>query len=300
MVSICIPIYNFTVSPLVQELYRQGSALGYPFEILMADDASAMNYRGKNAALANELPHIRYLQLESNIGRSRIRNFLATEALYDQIIFMDCDSMPPDSLYLYRYLAYNQQKGVVCGGRIYSDQKPQDATLLHWTFGRNREALSARQRNQKPYQAFMTPNFMINKSVFQCIRFNPELQNYGHEDTLFGFELKTHQIPLLHIDNPLIHIDLQPTKIFLHKTRTAIENLLLIDHLYQANPELRNSIKLLRSFHHLKKWKFQSCFARLHRLWVRAIEANLRSQHPWLRLLDLYKLGVICEKAYRK
>ena len=57
------------------------------------------------------------------------------------------------------------------------------------------------------------------------IRFNEELKQYGHEDTLLGYQLKKAGIEVLHIDNGLYHEGLESNREFLVKTKLGIENL---------------------------------------------------------------------------
>jgi len=64
---------------------------------------------------------------------------------------------------------------------------------------------SAVERNKHPHRGFSTFNVLFEKSVFSKIRFNEELKQYGHEDTLLGFQLKKAGIDILHIDNGLMH-----------------------------------------------------------------------------------------------
>ncbi|MBK9012976.1 MAG: hypothetical protein IPM82_02230 [Saprospiraceae bacterium] len=64
----------------------------------------------------------------------------------------------------------------------------------------------------------MTNNFLIPRQLFLEIQFDETLRQYGHEDTLFGMELARRQVPIVHIDNPLEHIGLEPVDVFLRKT----------------------------------------------------------------------------------
>ena len=50
-------------------------------------------------------------------------------------------------------------------------------------------------------------NLLAPKDIFQKIAFNEKLNGYGHEDTLFGVELKKEGVTMAHIDNPIIHLD---------------------------------------------------------------------------------------------
>ena len=92
MLSILIPTYNYDCRRLVSDLYQQAEQAGIEYEIIVADDASPTYiYKEKNREI-NHLPNCRLIELQENVGRSRIRNRLADEALHEWILFMDCDA----------------------------------------------------------------------------------------------------------------------------------------------------------------------------------------------------------------
>ncbi|TVQ86888.1 MAG: glycosyltransferase family 2 protein [Bacteroidetes bacterium] len=293
MLSICIPVYNYDVRELVNQLHKQAQDELQDFEIILMDDASQEKYRELNRE-CSQFAHVKLIELEKNVGRSHIRNLLAEKAVFSQIIFMDCDSLCPDYQYIQRYTAYLEKEGVVCGGRIYNHIAPNDDTLLHWTFGKKREAIPAKIRKKKPNKSFMTNNFLISKSIFEKVKFNEKINSYGHEDTLFGFELLKHEITIQHIDNPLIHEDLQPTADFMKKTETAIENLIKIYQITGFNPALKKTVKLLNTWSILKKLRLTSLCRFIFQYLRKPILSNISGKNPSLFLLDIYKLGIIC------
>ena len=79
MLSILIPVYNFDVRVLVEELHRQALGLSLPAEILCFDDGSAEQWKTLNREVAL-LSSVRYKEWPENLGRSRIRNALADAA----------------------------------------------------------------------------------------------------------------------------------------------------------------------------------------------------------------------------
>lgn len=93
MISILIPTYNAVCLSLIEKMYKQAIALRIPFEILLADDASCENIRQQNRKMT-EWQGCRYLQQEENQGPARIRNYLASEARYPYLLFLDSDVMP--------------------------------------------------------------------------------------------------------------------------------------------------------------------------------------------------------------
>lgn len=272
--------------------------LNIPFEILLADDGSESSIRNTNREIAS-LPNVNFHEMEQNIGRSRIRNFLAAKARYSWLIFMDCDSMCPDSQYLKRYTDAIGQQQVICGGHSYHPIPPGNEKYLHWLFGTRREVKDCKYRNRKPHHSFMTFNFMIAREVFSKISFNESLLGYGHEDTLFGVELMKLKISIRHINNPLIHIGLQNADEFLQKTRQGTRNLLKVYTVVKRDPALPEMVKLLKAWDLLRKYRLCRPTGRLLRHFEASIISNLKGQKPSLVMLDLYKLGCICNQTVR-
>ncbi|MEL6925904.1 MAG: glycosyltransferase family 2 protein, partial [Bacteroidota bacterium] len=132
MISVCIPIYNFDVRPLVHTLHQQLLAAAVPFEIVLMDDASTQDFRQINAALES-LQHCVYIQLSQNIGRAAIRNQLAQRAQYEALLFMDCDAKAPPR-FIQKYMdSLREGAAVVVGGRSYSSTAPTDIRQrLRW------------------------------------------------------------------------------------------------------------------------------------------------------------------------
>ncbi len=294
MLSVCIPVYNFDMNSLVSSLHSQGENLDLPFEILLADDASDDHYKIVNRKL-NKLENVRYLQLDKNTGRSKIRNYLADKARYAYLLFMDCDSMTPDNKYLERYVPYCKGSVVVCGGRTHYPTPGDECFRLRWRYGTEREENRAAQRKKKPNNSFMTNNFLVSKDIFEKFRLNELIAGYGHEDTFLGYELKKAGISIMHIDNPLIHAGLEPSDVFLEKTKEAIQNLLKIYKLTGYDREFANMVSLLKTCRKIKQWKLAFLMRIIFGNFHAAMEKNLLGADPKLWVFDLYKLGYICK-----
>jgi hypothetical protein len=293
MLSILIPIYNFDVRRLVSELNRQAALLDVPCEIRCLDDASDSFFQQKNRELG-QLAHVHYEELVENIGRARIRNQLSARAQYDYLIFMDGDSAVIYPDYLQKYLALLPTQDVLCGGRVYQEKPPADPDLyFHWWYGKNREQREAAERAQHPHHGFMTNNFLIPKHQFERILFDENIRQYGHEDTLFGFQLKDKDVDIVHLDNPLEHIGLEKKEVFLRKSRQAVDNLAVLVRQY---PFLET--RLSRSW---RKNKILVPFIRpvlflLRPLFLR----RLSGKRPSLRFFDLLKLSYFLEAVKKR
>lgn len=292
MISILIPVYNFEVTNLVKNLVEQAKACGVEYEILCFDDGSEEKYKKAHRGLA-DLEGVRYKEMPKNLGRSAIRNTLANAAKYPYLLFMDGDSKVVREDYVQHYIDTLEPGTLLYGGRIYDDEMPNDPSLhFHWQYGRQREQVPASERQQRPYHAFQTNNFLIPRLIFERIRFDESLKQYGHEDTLFGFELKRSAIPLVHIDNPLEHIGLESAETFLRKTEKGIENLLK---LAQQYPFVET--KLLNTYRWLNKFKGSTLLRVLFKYWKPKIEKRLLRGESDMRWFDIYKLGLMVEKA---
>lgn len=290
MLSILIPVYNYDIRSLVAVLSKQAQQLEIEYEIFCLDDGSETNFNVLNKEIES-LPAVRYEELPQNLGRSAIRNRLAEEARYPWLLFMDCDTMPEREDFLASYVAHLDHPQVLYGGRSYAPSTTDSQLYFHWLYGSNREVSTLKKRLEEPYQSFMTNNFVIPKSVLLDIRFDESLKQYGHEDTLFGLELKQGQITILHLDNPMRHVGLEEASIFLRKSEQAIENLLLLRKKY----DLKEDIKLLRYFEKTKKWGLHPLIRFWFKLNKNRLKKNLFGPKPKLRVFDLYKLGyMVC------
>jgi glycosyltransferase involved in cell wall biosynthesis len=299
MISICIPVYNFDVKQLVNDLHQQTTAAGIRFEILLVDDFSDPTYRKINRVLSG-LENLLYEELSENIGRSRIRNYMAEKAQYPYLLFMDCDSLCPDSNFIKRYITEAYDERIVYGGRIYPANPPENDTYFHWLYGSSREVIPVKKRVKKKYNSFMTNNFMISQSLFSRFSFNEQLIGYGHEDTLFGFELMLGNVPIYHIDNPLLHSGLDGAQAFLTKSKQGILNLIRVYKLMLRDKDLVKMIRILRLYNIIRKVRLTRVIAWMFSFLEKTMEKNLLGKSPKLVVFDFYKLGYFCKEINSK
>jgi len=186
MISVCIPVKDFDITPLLNTLSKQAKEINA--EIIVIDDASAI-LKEKNRETAEKLDNVKYIELEKNIGRSKIRNLFLKYANFDYLLFLDCDSIVSSPKFLKKYaeIIEKEKPEVVCGGRIYGEKPKAKENQLRWKYSIKYETKPAHIRELTPSESFMTNNFLIRKDILDKIRFNEDLTKYGHEDTLFGF-----------------------------------------------------------------------------------------------------------------
>lgn len=299
MLSILIPIYNYNAVGLVNTLHTQAEKASINFEILLLDDASDNTLSREENSVLKKLSYTKLFELPTKAGRSVARNFLAGQAQYDYLLFLDCDSEPIDDQYIERYISYCKDDSVVvCGGTAYKPTPPPKNSYLRWVYGVRSEVKSAEERNKQSNSRFSTFNFLISKKLFWSIRFNELLKNYGHEDTLFGLELKKRNCIIQHIDNPLYHIGIDTNDVYLEKTRQGVQNLKILLENYSDKDQLINDIRLLRVYTELNKLRITPLFYVIYLFFKRIMFLNFKSKHPSLFLFNLYKLNYLCYLKY--
>ncbi|KRD58535.1 glycosyl transferase [Flavobacterium sp. Root935] len=290
MLSILIPVYNYNIFTLVETLYKQTLECNIPFEIICLDDAS-QDFIIENQRI-NQFNNSSFSILEKNIGRSAIRNLLAQKAVYENLFFLDADTFPVHNQFISNYIeAIKKNEKVVFGGILYENKKPAKELLLRWIYGRKREALSLADRIQNPSDFALVSNLLIKKEIVVRFPFDENLTKYGYEDLLFFSVLKSNLIAITHIENPVFHLNLESSALFLSKTKTALQNLVFLD---ASNKISRKESKIIASFEFLNRLKLISVFNFVFRKLETKIERNLVSEKPSLFLFDIYKLGCYC------
>ena len=289
MLSILIPAYNCDCSAFVRALAAQADALGVPYEIIVVDDASTDRTALAANRTINELPHARLVELPQNGGLARARNFLASQAKYDNLLLLDSDLMPCDDRFVARYAEAADGTSVVCGTirfRLPASGNPR--ANLRYVYACAREERTAAQRNLTPYGSFAAFNCMIPRAVFERVRFCREMTTYGYEDTLYGRELQEAGVPVRYIDNPVYHDITDSSETFLRKTETALANAV------RYREQLRGCVRILALQERVKRMGLQPLVRGLFALCEKPLRRNLLGVRPRMLCFDLYKLGYIC------
>ncbi|NNL16569.1 MAG: glycosyltransferase family 2 protein [Flavobacteriaceae bacterium] len=290
MISICIPIYNFNVTNLVKKLSALCQSLDAPSEIVLIDDCSHSYYSKLNEDVCKKEV---YVQLEKNIGRATIRNLFLNHTKYEYLLFLDCDSIIYHDDFLATYVKELNQCSydLICGGRIYNDIPPKRNELLRWKYGIYRESKPANVRNSNPNKSFMTNNFIVKRCILDAIKFEERLLNYGHEDTLFGYELKKNNIKITHIENPVLNNDLRDNVNYISDTEKAISNLKQILEYTDYDKEFISDVALLKTYY--KIYGIKSLINGIFTLLKPSIKYVLSRGYVNLYLFDFYKLGTL-------
>lgn len=293
LISICIPVYNSDANSLVKSLAEQLVFLENKVEIIVIDDCSQAEWQRKNETISG---FCRYIALDENIGRSKIRNIFLKFAKGDFLLFIDGDSEIVSKNYVSNYVNFieNNHVNILVGGSIYQSEKPERSHLLRWKYSIYRESKSATKR-ETGNLGFKTNNFLIEKELFSSSLFNEELKGYGHEDTLFGIQLLQKKCSIQHLENPVLNKHLDSNSIFLKKTENAILNLLQIYSMRDQYPEIRE-IKLIRFYEKITQQKLRKIVLLLFQLVRPFAVFFLRNGYFSLWMFDFYKLGLFIRK----
>lgn len=289
MLSVLIPVYNWDITSLVREIHRQCSALSITFEIIALDDLSPnASIREKNSAL--ELPYYKHINSPHNLGNAEARNELSRQAIFDNLLFLDCDviSVRPD--FIKRYLEFTGETKIVCGGVQYEDLQDSKYSL-RWKFGKKHEEISPMESQKSPYLNIRGCNFFISREIFLRHPFTTLHASYGYVDTFFALSLEQAGIEVLHIDNPVYHLGLEENGVYINKFHQSIRNAKWLAREY---PEISKHLRLVVFYNKIRKWGLDKLFRLVFPIIKPMIFKNLTSKNPSLFLFQVYKLGYLC------
>ena len=258
--SILIPSYNYDCSRLVQDLQAQ---LPEDAEIIVGDDSPP-----------------------NNLGRAARRNALAREARGEWLLFIDADAEVRSRSFIANYLTASAEAPVVCGGTANLPKCPRPEARLCYDYVVGAEKrLTLQHRQEHPYDGFTTFNVLIQRSLFLSICFDESLKDYGHEDTLFGLELKKRSVPILHSENKLTHLGIDDADVYLQKTETALRNLA------SMNIEQRQNVRVSALALRLSRLRLNGIVRLVFKVVKPLLRHNLLGKHPCQPLFAFYKLG---------
>jgi glycosyltransferase involved in cell wall biosynthesis len=284
--SVLIPVYNRDVTLLVSALATLLTKKKIVSEIILLDDASELIYDHLNHKLA-ESDFIFYFRNEENQGREQSRRLLAEKAKYAHLLFLDCDVkiIRPDFIQKY-YEQVRADVPVCSGGLEYVNEQPEECKFrLHWNYGKQRE--SKRVGGQG---VFLSSNFLIRKDLFLGLNFSSPLKLYGHEDTLWGIELKKKSVAVKNIDNPVLHEGLEENAVYINKSLEAVENLIELEKIV-GDKLLAEHVKLYSWYKKLSGWRLTGLAEKYERWNHASIIKNLNSCKPDLKKFDLMRLA---------
>lgn len=281
--SILIPIYNSDCREQVTKLSKQAEAIeGLRYEIIVADDGSSEAAVSNWLSDISQMQNVHCIRRKQNVGRAAIRNFLAQQAKYSWLLFMDGDMSIPADNFLKKWLEADVDT-VAYGGYIVGKGEMDN---LRYIYEKQCEPMHrAEERRKRPFMHFHTCNFMIARSLMLQYPFDERFHQYGYEDVFFGKRLRQAGIQITHPDNPAGFYDYENNDHFVSKTEEGLRTL----HLFRNDLRGYSQIITFSEGIHIRavRWFFI--------LWHKAFggieRRNLCSSKPSLRLFKLYKLG---------
>jgi glycosyltransferase involved in cell wall biosynthesis len=298
-ISLLIPVCDFDIVALVHSMKGCIGKIPELIEIIIGDDGSSTENRARYKMLEGD--GVRVIISEKNIGRAAIRNKLALEARGDFLLFIDADTMIPSTAeaYLHKWTAAMASARVISGGVLYHESPPGDPEkILRWKYGIRREQRKASERNKHPHASFSTFNVLIDRKIFSKLRFNEEIRQYGHEDTLLSYQLKKAGIDILHIDNGLFHEGLESNHEFLEKTKLSLENLSRLYDRVTDKKTFSSIVKILRNYNSIRLFRIRLIFVAVFIRFRERMELRIDSSDPPLWLFTFYRLCMFC--TYRE
>ena len=298
-ISLLIPVHNFDIVAFVSALKECSDAILEFREIIIGDDGSTEEIANKYKALEDDF--VKVIRFPQNIGRAAIRNKLIEASIGDYLIFVDQDVMLPESAetYMRKWVSSIGKSKVISGGILYKDDSPSDPDkMLRWKYGRKYEQKSASERNKHPERTFSTFNVMFDRSVFDILRFNEEIKQYGYEDTLFSYQLKLAGITIYHIDNGLYHDGIESSQDFMDKTVVSLRNLSSIYNTITNEKVFEDIIEIITKYKRLKFFGLHILVRRLFIHYKEVLELRLNKPNPPLWIYGFYKIGLFCQFRY--
>ena len=290
MLSILIPTFNYDITPLVERLWYEIERIETPIEIIIGDDHST---REASLNTFHNLDSVVFFRNTENLGRTATRDLLARKARYNTLLFLDADVLPAQSDFIKKYLSAIGKSQVVFGGVQYTKEKPEQAMLLRWVYGKEREAKLAQERQRNPYY-IISQNLMIDKDVFLAVN-APEIKRYGW-DNVFSFQLYQQGITVHHIDNAVIHLGLEPWDSYLSKVQQAMSTLVWAE----KNDMISEDFTSIQKFYNsLKTFGLAGLLRISLTLWLPLMRTQLASKFPSVRVLDLYKFYYFSTSKYK-
>ena len=280
--SILIPVHDSKCYALVEKLHGLAErAEGLEYEILVADDGSRDQVSIISNLRIGELDHCRYIRRTENVGRAKIRNFLADEAQYDWLLFLDCDVKIVSDDFLLNYLS---PQADVVSGRTKIIPSPDKKNLrskyeVQWADSHRVEDF-----NKRPYEHFVTANFLCRRSVFGVCRFDERFTTYGFEDLAFGIALQKNAISIMHIANPVGIYKFETNERYIQKVEQSLRTL------HRFRDELRGYSQVQTAVEAFGRWHSAWLLRLWHRLFGSLVRRILTKHSPSLLLFNVYKV----------
>jgi len=286
MISVLIPVYNYKIQPLVENLLVQFESVNCTWEIFLADDKSDKQFWNENLNFIESLnlQNVKLFQQDVNVGNAANRNFLIEKATNEWLLFLDVDVLPVKDNFISLFISTfkSTSKDLVSGNIVYDNKNPKPH-LLRWKYGKLKEEILIEERKKSPILNLRGANFAIRKSVALKFKMPILKEKYGFVDTRFFLQFKDDQVDV--IENPVYHLGLEENKVYISKIKLAISNAY---YLMDNNVELSKQLTLISSYKKIRI--IRKFLAFLFRISKSSIERNLLSKNPSILVFQLFKI----------
>ncbi len=96
-------------------------------------------------------------------------------------------------------------------------------TALNRAMAGQTETLTAAQRSLAPEKYVYTSNLLVQRRVFEAVRFDENFTGYGWEDVEWALRA-SQSFPILHVDNSASHLGLDPAPMMAAKFEQSAAN----------------------------------------------------------------------------
>lgn len=283
MLSVLIPTYNHPTYRLVHEVYKQCTELNIIFEILVSEDGGNKFFEINRKI--NNLNSCTYIENKKNVGRARNKNLLLEQSRFDLKLLLDSDIMPTSNHFIKKYIIFsNKHEAFACFGGLDYEKKNSMASSLRYNYGIKRECKKAFERSQEPYKLLLTSNTLL-KNCNQ--KFEDQITKYGFEEIVFANNLKNKNIPIHHIDNTVIHLNLESNKEFINKTEEGLKTLIFLE---RKNIINKGETKISKLYHKLSKLYLSNLLIWIFQISKDKILLQLQNKGRPVWLFDVYRL----------
>jgi glycosyltransferase involved in cell wall biosynthesis len=228
--SICIPLYRYDVTKLIDALAAcKSSSLA---EIVLYDDGSGDHeLLAKLESHAGRVPAaVRIVSAAANRGRAVARNAAFKHARSEWLLLLDADMMPDSESFIEGYLDAIEttwEPAVVVGGYSLKAAPKDKRFALHRWQAEASECLPATKRSVAPGRYVFSSNVLVHRLVLDACPFDQRFAAWGWEDTDWG--LRAQQwFPVRHIDNTATHMGLDTDKALIAKYAGSGQNFVLM------------------------------------------------------------------------
>jgi glycosyltransferase involved in cell wall biosynthesis len=219
--SVLTPFHRHDPSAL---LARFGAAPAGVEFILLDDGSGSADLACRVISAAERLnAPARIIIWSENRGRAAARNRLITEARGDYVLLLDADLIPdaPRFLSIWLGILETQRPMAAFGGLSLAHAPHTPETALHRDLFWRSNCRLAWLRQRTPAQATASANLAVRRDF--AAPFDPGFVGWGFEDIDWALRA-AQRAPILHVDNPASHTDLDDVAALMRKSEEAGPN----------------------------------------------------------------------------